>query len=140
MYHVGLDGFVWFVGIVEDRTNDPLKIGRCKVRILGHHELNKEELAEKTARLKNRIENFGEINPMAVEAFNEMKVRADFITNQKNDLNSAKEMLLKTIEEIDMTKTMRDTKSKTLLTAFKKMQNTKQISRVFLNQFIKQVA
>ena len=44
------------------------------------------------------------------------------------------------IEEIDMTKTMRDTKSKTLLTAFKKMQNTKQISRVFLNQFIKQVA
>lgn len=42
------------------------------------------------------------------------------------------------IEEIDMSKTMKE--AKTLLTAFKKMQNNKQISRVFLNQFIKQVA
>ena len=45
MYHVGLDGFVWFVGIVEDRTSDPLKIGRCKVRILGHHEPDVEKLS-----------------------------------------------------------------------------------------------
>ena len=66
-------------------------------------QINREELTEKTARLKNRIDNFGEINPMAVEAFNEMKVRADFITTQKNDLNNAKEMLLKTIDEIEIT-------------------------------------
>ena len=66
-------------------------------------ELNKEELTEKTTRLKNRIDNFGEINPMAVEAFNEMKQRADFINTQKTDLANAKDMLLKTIEEIDTT-------------------------------------
>ena len=29
--------FVWWVGVVEDRKNDPLKIGRVKVRIYGYH-------------------------------------------------------------------------------------------------------
>ena len=29
--HIGLDGFVWFIGVVEDR-NDPTKLGRVKVR------------------------------------------------------------------------------------------------------------
>ena len=33
---MGKDRFVWFVGVVEDR-NDPLKIGRVRVRCLGYH-------------------------------------------------------------------------------------------------------
>ena len=33
---MGKDGFVWFVGVVEDR-NDPLELGRVRVRCLGHH-------------------------------------------------------------------------------------------------------
>ena len=33
---MGLDGFVWFVGVVEDR-NDPLELGRVRVRCLGFH-------------------------------------------------------------------------------------------------------
>jgi len=32
----GLDGFVWFIGVVED-NNDPGKLGRVKVRAYGHH-------------------------------------------------------------------------------------------------------
>ncbi len=32
----GLDGFIWFIGVVEDRQ-DPLKLGRVKVRCLGFH-------------------------------------------------------------------------------------------------------
>jgi hypothetical protein len=35
-YFLGKDGFIWWIGIVED-NNDPLKLGRCKVRIFGHH-------------------------------------------------------------------------------------------------------
>lgn len=42
------------------------------------------------------------------------------------------------IEDVNMDKVM--TEKGTLLKAFKKMQNTKMVSRVFLNQFIKQVA
>lgn len=65
--------------------------------------VNQEELEEKVAKLKKRIENFGDINPMAVEAFDEMKKRFDFITTQRKDLTDAKESLLETIEEIEET-------------------------------------
>ena len=63
--------------------------------------LAKEDLQEKVIKIKTRIDNFGEINPMAVEAFDEMKTRYDFITAQKKDLTDAKESLLKTITEIE---------------------------------------
>lgn len=33
----GKDGFVWFIGVVEDRKNDPDKLGRVRVRIMGYH-------------------------------------------------------------------------------------------------------
>lgn len=33
---LGQDGFVWWKGVVESRQ-DPLKLGRCKVRIFGWH-------------------------------------------------------------------------------------------------------
>ena len=33
----GLNGFVWWTGVVEDRQ-DPLKLGRYRVRIIGWHD------------------------------------------------------------------------------------------------------
>jgi len=38
-YFMGLDGFVWFVGVVESRQ-DPAKLGRVQVRCLGFHTEN----------------------------------------------------------------------------------------------------
>ena len=38
-YFMGLDGFIWFVGVVEDR-NDPDELGRVRVRCLGFHTEN----------------------------------------------------------------------------------------------------
>lgn len=40
----GKDGFIWWTGVVESRQ-DPLKLGRCRVRCLGWHSPNKMELA-----------------------------------------------------------------------------------------------
>ena len=37
---MGRDGFIWFAGVVEDRQ-DPLKLGRVRVRALGYHTENK---------------------------------------------------------------------------------------------------
>jgi hypothetical protein len=40
---LGFNGFIWFLGVVEDRQ-DPTKTGRLKVRALGHHTNNLELL------------------------------------------------------------------------------------------------
>ncbi|MBM3414999.1 MAG: chromosome segregation protein SMC [Bacteroidetes bacterium] len=66
-------------------------------------EIPVEELQDKVERMKKRLENLGEVNPTAIEAFTEMKKRYDFITEQKTDLVNAKESLLKTIEEVEAT-------------------------------------
>jgi len=66
-------------------------------------EISVEELQEKADRMKKRLENLGEVNPTAIEAFTEMKKRYDFIVEQKTDLVTAKDSLLKTIEEVEAT-------------------------------------
>jgi chromosome segregation protein len=62
-----------------------------------------EDLQEKSDRMKKRLENMGEINPTAIEAFTEMKKRYEFIVEQRNDLVSAKDSLMKTIQEVEIT-------------------------------------
>lgn len=39
----GKSGFIWWVGFVEDR-NDPLKLGRCRIRCVGWHAEDKMHL------------------------------------------------------------------------------------------------
>lgn len=38
---IGLEGFVWYLGIVEDR-NDPEQLGRVRVRCFGWHDADKD--------------------------------------------------------------------------------------------------
>jgi len=66
-------------------------------------ELNEAELRPRAEQLRKRVSEFGPINPMALEQYKEIKERYDFIIKEKNDLNDAKEALLKTIHEIDET-------------------------------------
>ncbi|EHQ25646.1 chromosome segregation protein SMC [Mucilaginibacter paludis] len=61
------------------------------------------ELRDKTEKLKKQLDDFGAINPMAVEAYKEMSERYEFIQAQKKDLSEAKSSLLATIQEIDDT-------------------------------------
>lgn len=62
-----------------------------------------EELQAASDRMRKRLENMGEVNPTAIEAFTEMKKRYEFILEQKNDLVTAKESLLQTILEVEAT-------------------------------------
>ncbi len=62
-----------------------------------------DELQEKSERMRKRLENIGEVNPTAIEAFTEMKKRYEFILEQKNDLVTAKDSLLQTIQEVEAT-------------------------------------
>ena len=67
---------------------------------------NLDELEIKVGRVRSRIEGYGEINPMAVEAYDEMKERFDSISKQRDDIRQAKESLLETIKEIEETATI----------------------------------
>ncbi|HRN80494.1 MAG TPA: chromosome segregation protein SMC [Ferruginibacter sp.] len=62
-----------------------------------------DELNEKSERMKKRLENMGEVNPTAIEAYTEMKKRYEFILEQKNDLVTAKDSLMQTIQEVEAT-------------------------------------
>ena len=42
MAFMGKDGFVWWIGVVEERK-DPKYLGRCKVRVLGWHTKDKND-------------------------------------------------------------------------------------------------
>lgn len=77
--------------------------------------LNETELLLKVERMKSRLDNYGEINPLAVEAYDEMKARFDSITEQRADILKAKDDLLETIKEIE------DTATKQFLDAFGKV-------------------
>ena len=62
-----------------------------------------DELNADADKMKKRLENMGEVNPTAIEAYSEMKVRHDFIVEQRDDLVNARQSLLSTIEEVENT-------------------------------------
>lgn len=63
--------------------------------------MSQEEIETKLAHFKKRLDTYGEINPMAIETYNEMKKRYDFLVEQKEDVLAAKNDLIETIREID---------------------------------------
>jgi chromosome segregation protein len=88
---------------------------------------SEEELKEKVLKIKNSLDRLGPINPMAMEAYQEIKERHVFITEQKEDLAKSKESLLQTIAEIDTVA------KATFLDAFEKIRDN--FIRVFRSLF-----
>ncbi|WPP48876.1 chromosome segregation protein SMC [Catalinimonas niigatensis] len=64
-------------------------------------EIDPDELRDRLSKTKERLQRIGPINPMAMEAYEEIKQRYDFISSEKQDLVQAKESLMTTIDEID---------------------------------------
>ncbi|MCR9015532.1 chromosome segregation protein SMC [Aquiflexum gelatinilyticum] len=64
-------------------------------------EMAESDIREIVGKAKDRLEKIGPINPMAMEAYDEIKERHTFIIEQKDDLIKAKNSLLETIMEID---------------------------------------
>ena len=98
----------------DQKNNFNLEFNRIKERlsvefsfdITDLHDLpseheSEEVLVKKIEKIKNQLDNFGPINSMALDAFEEMKTRYEFIIDERNDLLDAKKALLKTINEID---------------------------------------
>ncbi len=70
-------------------------------------EFQKEELARRLVELKTALEGFGEVNLMAIEEYQELKQRFDFLTEQQTDLQKALDTLRKAIARINRTTTKR---------------------------------
>jgi chromosome segregation protein len=70
-------------------------------------ELPKEEMSLRLAELKKSLEGFGEVNLMAIEEYQELKQRHDFLSEQQADLHQALDSLKKAILRINRTTTKR---------------------------------
>jgi chromosome segregation protein len=112
------EGAEHLLAAIKDKLNDvKLRLAGMKERLHVEFRVNLEdildeertgnlpveELQERADRMKKRLENLGEVNPTAIEAFDEMKKRYEFIVEQKNDLVTAKDSLLQTIAEVETT-------------------------------------
>jgi len=62
-----------------------------------------EDLSQEKDKLKNKIKYLGEVNLVAIEEFEELKKRSDFLNSQKEDLITSKENLKKAIAKINRT-------------------------------------
>ena len=66
-------------------------------------QLNIEELILEIEKLKKHCESYGAVNLVAIEEFEELKGRYEFLTKQQSDLLTAREQLLSTIQKINRT-------------------------------------
>ena len=79
-----------------------LDINKCKADKDFFKGTSVDKMINRREELKEKIEKIGQINPLAMEAYKEIKERHEFITKEREDLLEAKDSLLKTIEEIDI--------------------------------------
>jgi chromosome segregation protein len=70
-------------------------------------EFPREEMSNRLAELKGVLEGFGEVNLMAIEEYQELKQRHDFLSEQQADLHQALDSLRKAIVRINRTTTKR---------------------------------
>ncbi len=70
-------------------------------------DLPEEEIQEKVSELNRKIRAIGPVNPNAIQQYEELKKRYDFMSKQANDLTEAKGNLLSILKEIDDTMTQK---------------------------------
>lgn len=66
-------------------------------------ERGKEVLAQDIQKLKDRLDACGTVNLVAIEEYDELKKRYDFLTQQQNDLTSARQSMHEAILKINRT-------------------------------------
>ncbi len=84
----------------EDHHKDVSTIKRDEFE---EGDFNEEAAVERIDSLRQKIAGLGEVNPGAVEEFDELNERFDFLTTQKADLEESIETLQKAIRKINRT-------------------------------------
>jgi len=92
-----LSDYVWETyGILMDQLTQKLP-----------EEMNADEAKQRVSWLKQKLNKIGDVNPLAIEEFEEEKERLDFYVEQIEDLRGAEKEMRETIDEINQTATER---------------------------------
>ena len=114
-----LQNYKFELTAIRERLSIDFQMEKDEIAKLLESSAEVEEVEEglelKVAKLKSRLENYGDINPLAVTAYDEVKQRFDMIAGQRNDILEAEASLMETISEIETTA------SEKFLTAFNKV-------------------
>jgi len=91
----------------ETLAADTLERYKCDLtaqsRIIELSDEDRDRLKEELGDLKDKLEGIGPVNLLALDEYEQTKTRADFLKNQIDDLNKAKEDLKLTITRINST-------------------------------------
>ncbi len=93
----GLADHIWETyGILMDQLSEELPEG-----------MEPDDAKVKITSLRQKLQRIGDVNPLAIEEFEEEKERLDFYEGQIEDLQKAEKEMRETIREINQTATLR---------------------------------
>lgn len=88
---------------LHERISQVYKISPDELKSYYNPETNREELSVEIELLKQKINSYGQVNLVAIDEFEELKQRFEFLSNQQADLIKAKESLHEAILKINRT-------------------------------------
>jgi chromosome segregation protein len=88
---------------LKERLSAAYKIDLDMVDLASATEADETLLSQEIAKFKEKLDSYGTVNLVAIEEYDELKKRYDFLVQQQNDLNSAKESLHQAILKINRT-------------------------------------
>ncbi len=88
--------------VLEQKHQDEVKGFVARMNTM-KAELNFETLDQEIERLRKHCESFGTVNLVAIEEYEELRGRFEFLTKQQSDLIEAKDALMQTINKINKT-------------------------------------
>ncbi|MBL8014351.1 MAG: AAA family ATPase, partial [Candidatus Omnitrophica bacterium] len=90
---------------IKDRMFQAYKLNVDEVKadqsVEVQNQINIGELNEQIEMLRKRCEGYGAVNLVAIEEYDELKTRFEFLTKQQSDLLTARESLMQTISKIN---------------------------------------
>lgn len=100
-YKVDLDQAITELNVQSVTTENGVVSGSVESAAVEIPQLSGDELAAEVDRLRKRCESYGAVNLVAIEEFEDLKQRFEFLTKQQSDLLEAKSQLMSTITKIN---------------------------------------
>ncbi|RKY30685.1 MAG: hypothetical protein DRP74_06495 [Candidatus Omnitrophota bacterium] len=88
---------------VKDRMQQAYKADLDALGDYAGGEVDQNSLSAEIQKLKDKVDSYGSVNLVAIEEYDELKKRYDFLTQQQDDLLKAKEAVHEAILKINRT-------------------------------------